>query len=45
MKEKAENDRMMKLYRENVLGEKPVEGGKVVPLERDRSRPLRPLRR
>jgi uncharacterized radical SAM superfamily Fe-S cluster-containing enzyme len=31
MKEKAENDRMMKLYRENVLGEKPVEGG-IVPL-------------
>jgi uncharacterized radical SAM superfamily Fe-S cluster-containing enzyme len=31
MKEKAENDRMMKLYRETVLGEKPVEGG-IVPL-------------
>jgi 7,8-dihydro-6-hydroxymethylpterin dimethyltransferase len=31
MKEKAENERMMKLYRENVLGEKPVEGG-IVPL-------------
>ena len=31
MKEKAENERMMKLYRETVLGEKPVEGG-IVPL-------------
>jgi len=31
MKEKAESDRMMKLYREQVLGEKPVEGG-IVPL-------------
>ena len=31
MKEKAESERMMKLYRENVLGEKPVEGG-IVPL-------------
>jgi 7,8-dihydro-6-hydroxymethylpterin dimethyltransferase len=31
MKEKAESERMMKLYREQVLGEKPVEGG-IVPL-------------
>jgi uncharacterized radical SAM superfamily Fe-S cluster-containing enzyme len=30
MKEKAEQDQMMKLYREHVLGEKPVEG--LVPL-------------
>jgi hypothetical protein len=26
LKDKAENDQMMKLYREHVLGEKPVEG-------------------
>ena len=30
LKDKAENDQMMKLYREHVLGEKPVEG--LVPL-------------
>jgi len=30
LKEKAEHDQMMKLYREHVLGEKPVEG--LVPL-------------
>ena len=30
MKENAENAQMMKMYREHVLGEKPVEG--IVPL-------------
>ena len=29
MKQEAENARMAKLYREHVLGEKPVEGGMV----------------
>jgi 7,8-dihydro-6-hydroxymethylpterin dimethyltransferase len=31
LKEDAENARMMKLYKEHVLGEKPVEGG-IVPI-------------
>jgi hypothetical protein len=31
MKEDAENAQMMKLYKEHVLGEKPVEGG-IVPI-------------
>jgi len=31
MKEAAENAQMMKLYKEHVLGEKPMEGG-IVPI-------------